>query len=90
MAFLSIRYYDNIVIIGTSMVGSYCAVRGFSFFIPDSFPSEYKIIDLISKGELSPYFYLYVAGFLALCAAGIIYQLKLRSYESINNYTKLR
>ena len=43
MAFLSLRYYDNIVIFGTALVGSYSFVRGCSLFI-GNFPNEYYFI----------------------------------------------
>ena len=40
MAILSFKYYDDIVIFGTSFVGSYSFVRGISFFL-GNFPNEY-------------------------------------------------
>jgi hypothetical protein len=50
MAFLSFRFYDKIVIFGTSFIGSYAFVRGISLFL-GYFPSEITIIEKMSKGE---------------------------------------
>ena len=52
MAFLSLRQYDNIVIVGTSLLGAYIFVRGFSLFIPDSFPKESTILSKIISGGI--------------------------------------
>lgn len=41
MAILSFKFYDDIVIFGTSFVGSYSFVRGISFFL-GNFPNEYQ------------------------------------------------
>ena len=43
MAILSFKFYDDIVIFGTSFVGSYSFVRGVSFFL-GNFPNEYQFV----------------------------------------------
>lgn len=50
MAFLSFRYYDNIIIFGTSMIGTYSFIRGMSLFI-GYFPNEYNLFSSIAKGK---------------------------------------
>jgi len=50
MAFLSFRFYDKIVIFGTSFIGSYAFVRGISLFL-GYFPSEIMIVGKMSNGE---------------------------------------
>jgi hypothetical protein len=89
MTVLSIRQYDNIVIFGTAMLGSYCFVRGFSLFIPDSFPNESTILDKIVNLEVEFTFYIYLAVFLIIFAGGVVFQNKTRMIESKNNYIKL-
>lgn len=39
---LSIKYYDNIVIFGTAVLGSFCFVHGFSLIIDDPTLSVYN------------------------------------------------
>ena len=89
MTVLSIRQYDNIVIFGTAMLGSYCFVRGFSLFIPDSLPNESAILDKIVNLELEFTFYIYLAVFLIMFGGGVVFQNKTRMIESKNNYIKL-
>ena len=90
MAFLSIRHYDNIVIVATSLLGSYCFVRGFSLFLPGTFPSETSILDEIKNGSIQYTFYIYVAVCLLLSALGSVYQRKQRNLESTIGFIKLR
>jgi hypothetical protein len=49
MAFLTFRFYDHIVIITTSFIGSYSFIRGFSI-IGGHFPSEILLINNIMNG----------------------------------------
>jgi hypothetical protein len=72
MAVLSLKHYDNIVIIGTSMLGSYCFVRGFSLFI-GGFPPEHTIVDTFIKGDFTTEFIIYMALFIITTAVGIFY-----------------
>lgn len=90
-AVLSIRQYDNIVIFSTSMVGAYSFVRGFSLFLPNqgSFPGESTILNKIANGEVAAEFYIYVAVFVGLFAAGIVYQRKQKQIESMSNFIKM-
>lgn len=81
MAFLSVKYYENIVIFGTSTFGGYCIVRGFSLFFKGTFPPETKIFELIIAGELSPEFFGYLAALGIFAVTGIYYQLKQRVLE---------
>ena len=88
MAVLSLRHYDNIVIIGTSMLGSYCFVRGFSLFI-GGFPPENTIVDTFIKGDFTTEFIIYIALFIITTAVGIFYQRRQKTIESLNNYIKM-
>jgi hypothetical protein len=88
MAILSLRHYDNIVIIGTSMLGSYCFVRGFSLFI-GGFPPENTIVDTFIKGDFTTEFIIYIALFIITTAVGIFYQRRQKTIESLNNYIKM-
>ena len=89
MAILSLKQYDNIVMIGTSMMGSYCFVRGFTLLIGDDTLNESTIIDRIETGDISTEFYLYVAVFLIVFAMGSVYQRKQHMLERLTNYIKL-
>jgi hypothetical protein len=89
MAILSLKQYDNIVMIGTSMMGSYCFVRGFTLLIGDDTLNESTIIDRIEAGDIETEFYLYVAVFLIVFAMGSVYQRKQHMLERLTNYIKL-
>lgn len=89
MTVLSIRQYDNIVIFGTSMLGSLCFICGFSLLISGSLPFDSTILNKIANLEVEVTFYIYVAVFLIMFAGGVVYQNKIRTIESKNNYIKL-
>lgn len=73
-AFLSLRQYDNILIFGTSVLGSYMFVRGFSLFIKDSFPPESEVFERIATGDLPTLFYVYLSVFTAMVGLGVFFQ----------------
>jgi hypothetical protein len=73
LAYLSIEYYDKIIIMGTAVIGAYSVVRGVSLFFPGTFPNETEIISQISNDTLDPIFYTYVAGFIFTFACGALY-----------------
>ena len=87
MAVLSLKYYDNIIIFGTSILGAYCFTRGISLIFGGF--DESTILDQIASNSVEALFYLYVAIFLALSAAGGFYQHKQRVLESLSNFIKL-
>ena len=74
LAFLSLRHYDNIVIFGTAVLGSYLTVRGFSFFFKGSFPPEAQIFERLASGDVHTLFYIYLAVFVTLTAFGVVVQ----------------
>ena len=89
MAYLSKKQFENIVIFGTALLGSYCVIRGVSFLIPGTFPAESTLVDKISSGDINPSFYGYLAGFIALSIGGIFYQKKQFFKEAIYRYLRL-
>ena len=50
MAFLSFKFYDFIVIFGTSFIGAFGIIRGIAF-IAGAYPSEWEIVSSIKSGE---------------------------------------
>ena len=75
MAILSFKFYDDIVIFGTSFVGSYSFVRGVSFLL-GSFPNEYQFVQNLVNGnsiQMLWQYYLYIFFFLALFIGGVIF-----------------
>jgi hypothetical protein len=89
-AYLSLRQYDNILIFGTSVLGSYLFVRGFSLFIDGSFPPESEIFERISTGDLPSLFYVYLAVFTILVALGTFFQRNQLHIEQRTNFIKAK
>ncbi len=78
----------HIVIIATSFCGAYAFIRGISLYT-DGFPNESYIIDLIKNQELdtlrtvlTPVVYAYLAGWILLFIAGVIFQYKTKTEET--------
>jgi len=78
---------DQVVIISTSLIGSYFIIRGISLYA-GGFPNENYVIDLIINKEfdtlkdvLAPIFYVYIVGWIILFVIGIIVQNKLKKEE---------
>ena len=89
MAFLSLRHYDNIVIFGTSVLGSYIFVRGISLFLEKgTFPPESEIFERIATGDVSTVFYVLLGLFSMLVGLGVFYQRKQRDEELKANFYK--
>jgi len=75
---------DIIVIISTSLIGSYFIIRGISLYA-GGFPNENYVIDLIVNKEydtlkdvLGFIFYIYIVGWIILFIIGIVVQNKLQ------------
>lgn len=73
-AYLSKVQLDNIVMISTAILGSYCTVRGISLFFPKTFPPETEILDKIAASTIDPLFITYILAILACSAASFLYQ----------------
>jgi hypothetical protein len=78
---------DQVVIISTSLIGSYFIIRGISLYA-GGFPNENYVIDLIINKEfdtlhdvLGPIFYIYMVGWIILFIIGIVVQCKLKKEE---------
>lgn len=85
---LTLLVHKYLVIIGTSIIGSYMFIRGISLFA-GGFPNESYIIDCINSGEdeqikelFKPALFAYLASFLVLSILCIFIQVK------INNNTE--
>ena len=89
MAFLSVWQYDNIVIFGTATIGSYLFIRGFSLFLPGTFPSEGTLLDKFAEGTVPVSFYIYMAVLVIVVGLGVAYQKKRSLIESQFNFIKL-
>lgn len=89
-ALLSMRQYDNIVIFGTSVLGSYLFVRGFSLFIKNSFPPESELLERIATGDVPDLFYVFLAVFSLMVGLGVFHQRKHRFEELKANFVKIR
>jgi len=80
----------HMVIISTSLIGSYMLVKGPSFVI-GGFPNEGTVIDLINRGEyqqlstlISASVYIYFVIFLVLLVGGLFVQYYFFTEEDLN------
>lgn len=90
LGILSFFWYNYIVIVCTSIIGSYLFIRGISFYA-GGYPNEFTIYEKIRTGALSSVpgtFYAYMVGMLIVCGIGIFVQLRLKKREgdSDKNY----
>lgn len=79
---LTVFFHKYLIIIATSIVGSYSFVRGISLFT-GGYPSEFLIIDYIKKGEWEQLaasvtwaFYVFISCFIILSILCIVFQFK--------------
>lgn len=80
---LSFFWYNYIVIICTSILGSYFFVRGISLML-GGYPNEFTIYQRIANHDLSSVpgtFYAYMVGMLVACALGIFIQITIKRRE---------
>ena len=70
---LSIYFFDHILILTTSFIGSYLFIRGISFYA-GGFPDEIDLVNWISYGfgSVDPVFYAYMASFFVLTIVCIV------------------
>ena len=76
---------EIVIIVSTSLIGSYCIIKGISLYA-GGLPDEAYVIDLIKNQEfdtlhqvLTPIVYLYLAGWLVIFMIGLAVQNKLRN-----------
>lgn len=88
IAFFCFKY---IVILSTSLIGSYGLVRGIGILV-GNFPNERVIISLLQNGEkeqwskiLTPWLYAYLAGWILLFIGGVAAQYFLTQEEKEND-----
>ena len=77
-AVLAFYVFWHVIILATSLAGSYSVMRGISIYA-GGFPGELEIIDLIKSGKYTSMpgtFYAYMAGFLVLAALFAVWQYK--------------
>ena len=78
---LSFFWYMYIVIVCTSIIGSYLFVRGISLFA-GGYPNEFTIYERIRDQDMSRVpltFYLYLAGIIICVGIGIFIQIKIKN-----------
>jgi hypothetical protein len=88
LAYLSKVQYQNIVILGTAVLGAYSTVRGLSLFFPGTFPPETEILKQIADDTIDPLFYSYVAAFIVTSIVGALYQKRQKNIDDQTNYIK--
>jgi|LauGreDrversion4_2_1035121.scaffolds.fasta_scaffold383573_4 hypothetical protein len=88
LAYYSKKEYHTIVILGTSVLGAYSAVRGVSMFFPGTFPPETEIIKKIAENTIDPIFFSYIAAFILTSAVGAYYQRRQKKQDEMTNYIK--
>jgi len=77
---LSFLWFDYIVIITTSILGSYMLIRGLSF-LAGGYPNEFTVYEQIKAGDIDAVpgtFYAYLAGMIILFIAGLYIQIKIK------------
>jgi len=83
LGILSIFWYHYIVIVCTSIIGSFLFIRGISLFA-GGYPNEFTIYERIRDGELNgmPWtFYIYMIGMVILFFIGAFIQHKIKKRE---------
>jgi len=83
LGILSIFWYHYIVIVCTSIIGSFLFIRGISLFA-GGYPNEFTIYQRISDGEISnmPWtFYIYMVGIVILFFIGAFIQYRIKKRE---------
>jgi hypothetical protein len=76
-----------VVMLSTSLVGSYLFMRSWTLFFPGNYPSESELID--SKGEdldMGPIFWVFIGVFAVSFAFSLTYQCKYaKNHEELEN-----
>ena len=92
---LTIFFHKYLIIIATSIVGSYSFIRGISLFT-GGYPSEFLIIDYIKKGEWEQLaasvtwaFYVFISFFIILSVICIVFQFKTNKDYDKNDEEKM-
>jgi hypothetical protein len=81
---LTRKYFDMLVMISTSVLGSYSLVRGISMFA-GGFPNELVLMDKLANGmkpELDNSFYIYIAVMVTVFILGFLKQRKVFKEEA--------
>lgn len=83
-AYLAYKFEGEIIVQLTALVGAYALIRGISL-VAGGFISEYTLMEQIKLGEfhLPGWFYLYMAGFVALAVGGTYWQWH-KEYNKLN------
>ena len=77
-AVLAFRLFDHMVILSTSIIGSFLFIRGSSVFI-GGFPNVFVLYNMIESGiGFDSTFYAYLAGIIILSILSFLYQEKYR------------
>lgn len=76
LGLLTFRHSDQIIVLSTSLCGSYLMVRPFSWLL-GGFPNEFTLYLMIENGEIEtlPWtFFIYILIIAAIALVGALYQ----------------
>jgi hypothetical protein len=88
-AFLAYRYFDQIVILSTALIGSYCFIRGIAVYA-GGWPNEMELINKIANDvEITiPYqLYIYISAVILLFILGSVFQFREMKKAKLENFT---
>ena len=79
----------SVVLLSTSLVGSYLFMRAWTLFFPGHYPSESQLIDETSTLEFDAIFWVFVAVFGVCFAGSVVFQCKYdETDEDLDSYEK--
>lgn len=87
-AFLAWKFFHQILIFGTAILGGYALVRGISLFL-GHYPSEIEMITQLANGvkpQVDGYFYIYIAGMVVAFVLGAVVQTKFQNRKNVEDY----
>lgn len=76
--FLAAKAYERVLILATSVLGSYAIVRGVSMYAGHYY-NEFTMAEMLKAGlltDIDPFYWCYVGGFVVLAIGGFCLQTK--------------
>lgn len=78
-----------LVLISTSLIGSYMFMRAWTLFFPGNYPSEAELIDPDSELELNAIFWVFIGVFGVSLITSIIFQTKrAKTHADLDEYDR--
>ena len=78
-----------LVLLSTSMVGSYMFMRAWTLFFPGNYPSEAELIDETSELDLNAIFWVFIGVFVLSFIGSAIFQTKRNiTHEDLDKYER--